>query len=110
MEMVTFEIPKMYADHHVLAVRETLARVSGVHEVHASAALKRVFVSYDPAATTAAAVEEALGQAGYAPGEGLEFYTFVPAKQDGSFWHTWHPRATKTNRLDLEMSGDFRKY
>ena len=110
MEKASIPVPRMYADHHVQVVRQLLAQIPGIQEVYASAALKRVVVTLDPAATSRQAVVEALHQAGYGPDDPLELAQLPQAKDDGSFWHTLRPRVTETNRLDLEMSGDFRKY
>ena len=110
MERAVFAVPKLYADHHVLVVREVLARLPGVQDVYASSALKRVAVSFDPAATSAETIKGALIQAGYGPDNPLEFAQAAQNKEDGSFWYIFRPRITETNRLDIEMSGDFRKY
>jgi len=110
MEKTILEVPKMYADHHVEAVRQTLTGLPGVATVLASAAFKRVVVEYDPAVTNPAAIEKGLSAAGYAPGEDWVLPTLPSAKEDESPWFQTIWRVTKTNMLDLEMSGDFRKY
>ncbi len=110
MESATFIVPKLYADHHVQAVRAALLPLPGVREVYASSALKRVVVSYDPDLISADSLAQALRQAGYGPGEPLELLQVPQGKEDGSFWYQFQPRVTRTNRLDIEMSGDFRKY
>ena len=110
MEKAIFEVPKMYADHHVETVRETLTGLPGVATVLASAAFQRVVVEYDPKATNPAAIAESLSAAGYTPGEEWVLPTLPPAKEDESPWFQTIWRVTKTNMLDLEMSGDFRKY
>lgn len=110
MEKAVFPVPRLYADHHVLAVREVLSKIPGVQDIYASSAFKRVAVSFDPAATSAAAIQEALRNAGYGPDQPLELAQALPNKEDGSFWYNFRPRVTETNRLDIEMSGDFRKY
>jgi len=110
MESVILDVPKIYADHHVLAVREALLSLEGVKEVTASSAFKMVRVSYDPAMITPAAIEEKLRAAGYGPGEDWELPTPPEAKEDGSSWFRSIWRVTRTNILDLQMSGDFRKY
>ncbi len=110
MERAVFAVPKLYADHHVTAVRELLARLPGVQEVYASSAFKRVVVSFDPAAASADTIRAALQQAGYGPDDPLNLAQPVPSKEDGSFWYLFRPRITRTNQLDIEMSGDFRKY
>jgi copper chaperone CopZ len=110
MERAVFAVPKLYADHHVMHVREVLAGLPGVQEVYASSAFKRVAVSFDPAVTSAAVIQGALQGAGYGSDDPLQFAQPLQNKQDGSFWYTFRPRVTETNRLDIEMSGDFRKY
>lgn len=110
MEQVLFSVPRMYADHHVLRIREVLAQLPGVHDIYASAALKKVAVQLDTAVTSVQAVQEALKTAGYGPGDPLEFAPPPQNKEDSSFWYSLRPRVTRTNRLDIEMSGDFRKY
>jgi len=107
---VVFEVPKMYADHHVVAVREALTDLEGVVNVLASSAFKRVVVEYDAAVTSPAAIEEGLQAAGYSPGEDWELSELPEAKEDGSPWFKSIWRVTRTNMLDLEMAGDFRKY
>lgn len=110
MESALFDVPKMYADHHVLLVREVLLQSPGVQEVKASPMLRRVLVTFDPAVNSAEGLQENLVEAGYGPGACIECTPPPPRKDDGSFWHTLRPRVTETNRLDIEMSGDFRKY
>lgn len=110
MERVSYEVPKMYADHHVLKVREALLQSEGVDDVYASAAQKRVFVSFDPETTSAEALGEVLIQAGYGPDDRIGYEPVPAGKEDGSSWYTLEPRKTETNPMDIEMSGDFRKY
>jgi copper chaperone CopZ len=110
MERAVFAVPRLYADHHVLVVREVLARIPGVQDVYASSALKRVAVSFDPALTSAETIQGTLKENGYGLDDPLEFAQTPQNKEDGSFWYIFRPRVTETNRLDVEMSGDFRKY
>jgi copper chaperone CopZ len=110
MEQVTFSLPAMWADHHVLAVRQALAAVPGVEEVVASSFYKDVLVQYDPASVGPDGLEAALHEAGYAPGAEPALPTFVPRIDDTSDWFQFQERVTETDKRDLEMSGDFRKY
>ena len=110
MERVVFKVPKMYADHHVVAVREALTGLEGVGNVLASSAFKRVVVEYDPSVTSSTAIEEGLQTAGYGLSEDWELPELPEAKEDESPWFKSIWRVTQTNMLDLEMSGDFRKY
>lgn len=110
MQKVVFAVPAMYADHHVLAVREALLQAEGVADVVASSMEQRVWVEFDPAKTSAEALAAVLEKAGYPVGKHPELLTPTPAKEDGSAWYQFEPRVTQTNMADLEMSGDFRKY
>lgn len=110
MEKTVFNVPKMYADHHVKAVREALLQLDGVEDVLASSAFKRVIVGYDSARLKPDAIEEALRAAGYGPGEDWEIPSPPEGKEDDSTWFKMIRRVTETNMVDLQMSGDFRKY
>jgi len=99
-------IPGMWADHHVLAVREALGAAQGVTDVRASALERRVTMNLDPGATTAEAVTEALTAAGYEPGE---LASNEGRERDKPGW-VRAPRVTVTNAADHAMSGDHRKY
>jgi copper chaperone CopZ len=110
VEKAVFEVPKMYADHHVEAVRSALSQVQGVEDTYASSAFQRVAVSYDAQKVDTKAIEKALAEAGYAPGEKWELPDLPEGKEDNSPWYQTIKRVTTTNAADLEMSGDFRKY
>jgi copper chaperone CopZ len=110
MEKTVFHVPKMYADHHVKAVREALLQLDGVEDVLASSAFKRVIVGYDPTRLEPNTIEETLRAAGYGPGEDWEVPRPPEGKEDDSAWFKMIRRVTETNMLDLQMSGDFRKY
>jgi copper chaperone CopZ len=110
MEKVTFNIPAMWADHHVLAVREALVQAAGVQEVIASSLYKDVLVKYDSAAVTSDALAEALSQAGFAVAVAPEYPVQPERIDDSSDWFQFQERKTVTDMRDLEMSGDHRKY
>lgn len=69
METATFDIPELWADHHVLAIRALLQGVEGIDGVEASAARKRLKVNFDPAAISPDGIKEKLVAAGYTPVE-----------------------------------------
>jgi copper chaperone CopZ len=100
----------MWADHHVLAVREALSQVSGVEEVLASAMYKDVLVQYDPTDVTPDALQSALAEAGYEIEKAPALPTHPERIEDGSDWFQFQERVTETDLRDLEMSGDHRKY
>jgi copper chaperone CopZ len=107
MEKVTFVIPGMWADHHVLAVRDVLGAVPGVSNVYASAMDKEVSLEMDAKATSADAVAEALVSAGYAPGV---LPQSGPAPRKKVAWANCGCRVTTSNLADQPMSGESRKH
>lgn len=110
MEQMILRIPKMWADHHVLAVRQALQNLNGVQDITASAVRKLVRLSYDPRTIGQDQILKTLQDAGYDPALAIDFPAVLANKEHGSAWFVQGIRTTQTNRLDLEMSGDFRKY
>lgn len=108
-ERVIYEVPSLYADHHVVTVRKALADLEGVEEIEVSAAFQEVRVSYDPKKSSPAAIEERLKEAGYPPGE--EGISLPSQSEKGDpAWKRLGLREIRTNAVDLEMSGEFRLY
>lgn len=83
MEKLNLNIPAMYGDHHVLAVRRLLEALPGVESVYASSAFKHVVVTFDPAKTSPAAIEQALKDNGYVPGADMPAPVWKPVQQEG---------------------------
>jgi len=111
MEKVVLEVPTLWADHHVLKVQEALANLEGVEEVYASSAWKQVLVAYDPDKTDPAAIEGGLADAGYPVGEGEMPMLVLPNdRRRDPQWEVLGLRMVATNQMDLEMSGEFRRY
>ena len=111
MKKVVLEVPTLWADHHVLKVRDALTNLEGVDGVYASSAWKQVLVSYDSAETDLATIEKTLAEAGYPVGEGEVPMLVLPSdmRRDPQ-WEVLGLRMTETNQADLEMSGEFRRY
>lgn len=65
MTVLTFELPAMYGDHHVIEVRRLLFALPGVEDVQASSGFHLVEVRYDPATVDAEQITAALAEAGY---------------------------------------------
>jgi len=111
MEKAVLDVPTLWADHHVLNVRDALTSLEGVEDVYASSAWKQVMVAYDPAKTDRATVEKALAEAGYPVGEGESPVLVQPTeRRRDPKWEVLGFRMTKTNQADIEMSGEFRRY
>ena len=109
MEELILAVPGMWADHHVLAVRDLLRagrRPSPSSRRAPSTRTVRVDVRprpHRPAAHRRAARRGRLRTAGAA-----EDAATPPT--DKPAWATAGVRVTTTNAVDLAMSGDHRKY
>ena len=111
MEKVVLDVPMLWADHPVLAVRDALMQLAGVEDVYASAAWKQVMVTYDAAKLDQAAIEGALAAAGYPAGDGATPVLVLPDEiHRDPQWNVLGARLTKTNQNDIAMSGEFRRY
>lgn len=108
---VRFLVPDLWADHHVITVRQLLVGAPGVTGVYASSAFKEIAVDYDPAATNPDRLATLLAGAGYPPATGLaaEDGKVVYGEYD-AMWRERGSRVTSTNPVDSQMSGDFRRY
>lgn len=65
MEKKSFELPAMYADHHVVEVRRLLLEMPGVEDVYASSAFQVADVKFDPDVVSESEITEKLAGAGY---------------------------------------------
>jgi hypothetical protein len=65
MKTVTYEVPALYGDHHVVEVRRLLMEIPGVQDIYASSAFHLLEVSFDPEKTTEKVIEEKLTEGGY---------------------------------------------
>jgi len=111
MDKVVLVVPTLWADHHVLKVRDALGAVEGVDDVYASSAWKQVLVNYDADKTDQAAIEKALVDAGYpVGGDEVPVLTQPTKLRRDPQWEVLGSRMTETNQADREMSGEFRRY
>jgi copper chaperone CopZ len=65
MNKLQLELPAMYGDHHVLAVRHILLSIEGVAHVWASAAWCTIEVEYDSDKVSPEQIEQRLADEGY---------------------------------------------
>ena len=107
MEELTLSVPGMWADHHVLAVRDLLREDDAVTSTVASALEGTVHIEYDAARTDPQRIAALLSEAGYACGAAEQA---ADPPTDKPAWLTAGVRVTTTNAVDLAMSGDHRKY
>jgi copper chaperone CopZ len=110
MDSITLDAPAMFADHHVLKVREALLAQDGIDDVYASSAWQSVIVSYDSAKIDPAAIENILAEAGYAADKTTPILAQNDAYYRDPSWDALGVRVTETNEADLKMSGEFRRY
>ena len=111
MAKTVLDVPTLWADHHVLKVREALVNLDGVNDVYASSAWKQVLVDYNNKKVKKADLEKALADAGYPVGKGEVPVVVQPTEiRRDPQWTVMGARTTETNQVDLEMSGEFRRY
>ena len=103
---VIVDVPSMYADHHVLVVRDLLTGQEGINKVVASSAFKQVLVEYDSDVIQTDEITNVLEQAGYT--QPMEVPVQEKLPEDS--WRHGNFRMTRTYPADLSMSGEFRKY
>ncbi len=65
MEKIILDLPRMYADHHVIEVRRILLELPGVENVYASSSFRSVEVDYDSEKVLADNITTKLDEAGY---------------------------------------------
>ena len=65
MKTISFDLPAMYGDHHVVEVRRILLELPGVEAVYASSAFHVVEVGFNPEKLDDQVIETALQAAGY---------------------------------------------
>ena len=109
MEKTVLSVPKMWADHHVLKVREVLTALDGVEDVYASSAWKQVVVNYDPDKLTRLPSSKRWQELAMGRMERMESGRAALSAGDPRGMSSG-VRVTKTNERDLELSGDFRRY
>ena len=105
MERVSLSAPTMYADHHVLKVREVLLALQGIEDVIASSAWQTVIVSYDPDKIEAPAIEEALSKAGYGSDQMTPVLAVEGEQSKDPAWAALGVRITQTNGTDRDKYG-----
>ena len=110
MASVTLSAPAMFADHHVLQVRKALFSLEGIDDVYASSAWQAVIVSYNPDQVDVPAIKRALAEAGYASDKATPILAQSGRQDKDPAWDISGVRVTETNQMDLQMSGEFRKY
>lgn len=99
MQTITTRIPRMYGDHHVIAVQNLLSGQSGVQEVQASAASRLLAVLFDPELTTAEVILTRLAAGGYPPGPDYPLAEEAHGHKDPA-WAELGLRMTQTHPAD----------
>ncbi len=110
MKKIVLEIPLMFGDHHVLAVRSALTGFKGIEELYVSSAWKQLMISFDPNKTKQSDIEQALADAGFPVGGGEPpVLVETDAVKSDPQWHAQGVRITQTDETEVDLSGDFRR-
>jgi hypothetical protein len=65
LAQISFDVPALFGDHHVVEVRRILLEMPGVQDVYASSCFHVVEVNYDPAKISEVEIKTSLTEAGY---------------------------------------------
>jgi copper chaperone CopZ len=93
MQTLSFKVPAMYGDHHVVEVRRLLLELPGVEDVYASSSFQVVEVEFDETKLDPDRIEATLDEAGYlgelpVPAENETPLTRGNGQRQGYFRHT----------------------
>lgn len=108
MKTISFEVPALYGDHHVVEVRKLLLETPGVNDVYASSAFHLVEVTFDPGQIDEQKIEAILDQAGYLgelplPVE-ADASTYLQSDRSESFFR--HTEVFETTRQTVSFTQD----
>jgi copper chaperone CopZ len=104
MDKLVLNIPTLYGDHHTMAVRRILGELPGVANVYVSAASHQASLTHDASKTTRQAIEKALTDQGYAPGEGDLAYPVQTTFAEEATRHTATISGTGTSLAFAEVT------
>lgn len=97
VETIVLEIPRMYGDHHAMAVRQMLGQTPGIKDVWVSAAFQKVQVKFDPDVIQSSQVIMRLVDAGYPPATERDNVSAAVVGKDPA-WDQMALRMTQTYR------------
>jgi len=104
MDKLVLTIPTLYGDHHTTAVRRILGELPGVTDVFVSAAYRQVSLTHDAGKISRQAIEKALSDQGYAPGEGELTYPIQTIFAEEATRHTATISGTGTSLAFAEVT------
>jgi copper chaperone CopZ len=104
MDKLVLTIPTLYGDHHTVAVRRILGELAGVTNLLVSPAYHQVSLTLDASKTSRQAIEKALADQGYAPGEGELTYPVQTKSPEEATRHTASVAGTGTSLAFAEVT------
>jgi len=110
MKTFQIELPKMFGDHHVIAIRKILLELPGIDEIYASSSFQTLQLNYDEEKLTEGEVLAKLEEAGYLGEMQTPQESNLPATENGDkkdFRHTASFENTKqvSFHRDLAFTG-----
>lgn len=101
VETIVLEIPRMYGDHHAMAVRQMLVQAPGIKDVWVSAAFQKVQIKFDPDVIQGSQIIMRLVDAGYPPAVERDNASVAPVSKDPA-WDQMGLRMTQTYRTGAQ--------
>ena len=84
MKTFQIELPKMFGDHHVIAVRKILLELPGIDEVYASSSFQTLQLSYDQEKLSEEEILAKLEETGYLGEMQTPQESSLPATENGN--------------------------
>lgn len=82
MPILTLQLPRMYGDHHVVAVRSLLLGISGVQDVYASSSFQVAEILFDESVVNEERIRSTLDDAGYLRALSIPVESSTPVEQE----------------------------
>lgn len=107
MPTITLQLPTMYGDHHVIAVRTLLLALPGVSDVYASSSFQAVQVSFDESLVKEDDIRATLEESGYLGELPVTVETGAVRHQKAMFRHTasFEQTGVVAFRHDMPVTG-----
>jgi len=110
MKTFQIELPKMFGDHHVIAVRKILLELPGIDEVYASSSFQTLQLSYDQEKLSEEEILAKLEETGYLGEMQTPQESNLPASENGDKKDFRHTAAFENTRQvsfhrDLAFTG-----
>lgn len=104
MQKFTLDLPSMFGDHHVVAVRRLLFELEGVEQVYASSGFRFIEVDFDETKVSPEDMKSKLDEAGYLEDSLVAVESGLPATELGNKAVFRHTQAYENTQKTVSFS------